>query len=136
MIKRLSSLDVKNEAFIAVSETKDEITKIQKEQMYQGLNAEGEKIGRYRNNKYARVKNEMNPLPGLGVPDLKLTGAFYTGFKTEVTPEVFKTSSTDSKNDELTAKYDPFGLNKDSKSEYAQKLKPVLVRNIKQKLKV
>lgn len=136
MIRRVSSLDIKNEAFIAVTETKDEITEIQKEQMFHGLNAEGKRIGRYRSIKYARAKNEMNPLPGLGIPDLKLTGAFYAGFKTEVTPEVFKTFSLDAKNEALTEKYDPFGLDAESKSEYAGKLKPVLVKNVKEKLKV
>lgn len=136
MIKRFSSLDIKNESFNAVSETKETITEIQKEQMFHGLNAEGKRIGRYRNSKYARAKNDMNPLPGLGVPDLKLRGGFYAGFKTEVEPEVFRSFSTDEKNDELTAKYDPFGLNKESKSEYAEKLKPVLVKNIRQKLMV
>lgn len=134
MIKRLSSLDVKNESFIAVSETKETITDIQKEQMYHGLNAEGKRIGRYRTMKYALAKNSMNPLPGLGIPDLKLTGAFYAGFKTEVDPEVFRTFSTDIKNEALTEKYDPFGLDQESKAEYGGKLKPVLVKNVKEKL--
>jgi hypothetical protein len=82
------------------------------------------------------AKNSMNPLPGLGVPDLKLTGAFYRGFQTKVTPEAFSTSSTDEKNDALTAKYDPFGLDQESKSEYIEKLRPVFVKNVKGKLKL
>lgn len=134
MISRLKTLDVKQVSYQSVVETKETITEIQKEQMYQGFNGEGKKIGRYRSLKYARAKNEMNPLPGLGVPDLKLTGSFYAGFKTEVTPETFSTSSTDEKNDELTAKYDPFGLDKESKSDYAEKLRPVLVKNVREKL--
>lgn len=133
---RLTALNVKEVSYESVVETKELITEIQREQMFQGLNAEGKKIGRYRSNKYARAKNEMNPLPGLGIPDLKLTGAFYRGFETKVTPEIFSTSSTDEKNDELTAKYDPFGLDKDSKSEYTEKLRPVLVKNVKEKLKL
>jgi hypothetical protein len=136
MIGRMKALDVKAVSFNSVVETKETITEIQKEQMYQGFNGSGKKIGRYRSYKYARAKNSMNPLPGLGVPDLKLTGAFYSGFKTEVTPETFKTTSTDPKNDELTAKYDPFGLDKESKAEYAVKLKPVLVKNVKEKLMI
>lgn len=133
---RLTALNVKEVGYQSVEETKEVIAEIQREQMFQGLNAEGKKIGRYRNNKYARAKNEMNPLPGLGIPDLKLTGAFYRGFETKVTPETFSTSSTDEKNDELTAKYDPFGLNKESKVDYAEKLRPVFVKNVKEKLKL
>lgn len=133
---RLKSLNVKDESFHAVEETKNSITSIQKDQMFHGLNAAGERIGRYRNNKYARVKNEFNPLPGLGVPDLKLTGAFYAGFKTEVTPEVFKTTSMDPKNEELTAKYDPFGLNNESKAEYVNELRPVFIKKVREKLQL
>ena len=129
-------MDVKQASYEAVVQTKEVITDLQKEQMYQGLNSEGKKIGRYRNNKYARAKFDMNPLPGLGIPDLKLTGAFYAGFKTEVTPEIFITSSTDEKNADLTAKYDPFGLDQESKTEYADKLKPVFTKNVRDKLNV
>lgn len=136
MIGRIRTLNVKEVSYESVVESKDEITDIQREQMYKGLNAEGKKIGRYRNAKYARVKNEMNPLPGIGIPDLKLTGAFYSGFTTDVTPESFSTFSTDEKNSELIVKYDPFGLDKESESEYADKLRPVLVKNVKEKLKL
>jgi hypothetical protein len=134
MIKRMQSLNVKEVSYESVVETKETITEIQKDQMYHGLDGQGKKIRRYRSVKYARAKNEMNPLPGLGTPDLKLTGAFYRYFQTKVTPEAFSTSSTDEKNDALTAKYDPFGLDKESKSEYAGKLRPVLVKNVKEKL--
>lgn len=133
---RLTALNVKDVSYHSVEETREVIAEIQKEQMFQGLNAQGKKIGRYRSNKYARAKNEMNPLPGLGIPDLKLTGAFYRGFETKVTPESFNTISTDEKNAELTEKYDPFGLNKESKSEYAGKLRPVFIKNVKEKLKL
>lgn len=133
-ISNITSLDVKELSFISVSETKDYITDIQRDQMFKGLNAEGNRIGRYRNNKYARAKFSMNPIPGLGIPDLKLTGAFYAGFKTIVTQDIFSTSSIDSKNEALTQKYDPFGLDTDSKVEYAIKLRPVFIKNIKEKL--
>lgn len=129
---RVQSLDIGLVAYQSVDETKDLITGIQRQQMFHGLNAKGEKIGRYRNSKYARVKNEMNPLPGVGIPDLKVTGAFYGGFKTVVTPQVFITTSSDGKNAELTEKYDPFGLNMESKSEYSKELKPIFVKNVKQ----
>ena len=133
---KLTALNVKDVSFHSVEETKEVIAEVQKEQMFQGLNAKGKKIGRYRSNKYARAKNEMNPLPGLGIPDLKLTGAFYAKVETEVTQEAFRSFSTDEKNDELTSKYDPFGLNKESKSEYAGKLRPVFIKNVKEELRL
>lgn len=136
MIARMKSLKIKDVGYQAVTETKEKITDIQREQMFKGLDADGNKIRRYRNNKYAIAKNAMNPLPGLGVPDLKLTGAFYRGFITDVTPEIFSTRSTDIKNDELTAKYNPFGLNVESKTDYSDKLRPVFVKNVKEKLQI
>lgn len=134
LLGRLKTVDVKDISFQSVSETKEVITDIQREQMFQGLNSKGNQIGSYASYDYAVEKNDMNPLPGFGIPDLKLTGAFYAGFGTEVTPEEFSTSSSDEKNADLTAKYNPFGLNKLSKTDYADKLRPVLVKNVRNKL--
>lgn len=133
---KLAAVNVGEVSFESVNETRETIAEIQKGQMYKGLNGEGKKIGRYRSNKYARAKSSMNPLPGLGIPDLKLTGAFYAGMITKVDPETFVTTSTDSKNEALTQKYDPFGLDAQSKIEYAEKLRPVLVKNAKLKLQL
>lgn len=137
MIRRMKSLSVKDVSYKSVVDTKETVTDIQKEQMSHGLDAEGNKIApKYRRMRYALAKFAVNPLAGLGVPDLRLTGAFYAGFQTKVTPETFATISTDEKNDVLIKKYDPFGLDPESKAEYAGKLKPVLVKNIKEKLKL
>lgn len=134
--KRLSAVSIKDESFKSVSDTKSSITDIQKEQLSKGLNAEGKKLRRYRSRKYAVAKNAINPLPGLGNPDLRLTGSFYAGFKTVVTPETFATTSSDSKNEALTQKYDPFGLNKESKVEYVKDLRPVFVKKVREKLRL
>lgn len=135
--KRLTAAVIKTEASKSVEATKEIIVIRQQEQMLQGLNAKGEKIGRYRNNKYARYKNEINPLPGLGVPDLKLKGGFFSGMQTNVTLETFTTDSVDEKSPQLKAKYgDIFGLTDNSKTEYIQQLRPVFVERMKQKLRL
>ncbi len=83
------------------------------------MNAKGEKIGKYRSSKYARVKNEMNPLAGLGNVDLKLTGAFHAGIKVTVNAETFTTESIDKKGPDLKAKYgEVFGLDEDHTKGY------------------
>ena len=58
-----------------------------KAQLYAGFNVYGRKMGEepygaYVLPAYAIEKERMNPLPGLGNPDLFLTGAFYDGIKT------------------------------------------------------
>lgn len=138
MKKRFQAVSLDKQVQETVEETKDSIQLLQKDQLLRGLNSKGEKIGRYRSNKYARVKNEMNPLPGLGIPDLKVTGSFHTKISTTVTPDTFKSDSSDSKAPNLKEKYgnDIFGLTDESKSEYIQELKPVFVKKMKENLKV
>lgn len=120
-----------------IEETMDQsspvITEKQREQMLTGVNSEGKKIGKYRSPAYARKKNAMNPLPGLGVPDLRLTGQFYKGIYTEIRGDKIITDSTDEKTQDLADKYGEniFGLNKDKKAEAVEKIKPVLVQNMK-----
>lgn len=133
--ERIRAMDIDVISQNSLEETKDDIVKKQKEQLLQGLNAKGEKIGRYRSNKYARAKNQMNPLAGLGVPDLKLTGAFHSGINIQVNTETFKTESTDSKGPELEAKYgkEILGLNEESKDEYVKEsLRPEFIKRVRQ----
>jgi hypothetical protein len=134
--RRLKALSVKDEAFKSVSETKEVITEKQKEQMLQGLNREGGTLGYYKVYEYAQKKFELNPRPGFGVVDLKMKGNFFDGMETNVFPNTFSTQSTDEKNLRLIKKYDPFGLNDESKKEYLQTLRPVFLKSVREKLKL
>lgn len=113
-------MDISEVIQTAVSNTLDDLNEENKKQLFEGYDKTGEKITRkYRNNKYARVKNEMNPLPGLGVPDLKLTGAYYRGRKATLSGDVITVTSSDEKAEELEAKYpDINGLGGQFKKEY------------------
>lgn len=124
----------------------------QKEQLALGLNEEGKLIGdteapdgtvneykRYVIQElgitYAQLKNEMNPEPGYGNPDLKYTGAFYNGIRVEVNADNINIESTDSKNEALQAKYGSqipiFGLGGEQKRSFIKKyLRPAALRNI------
>lgn len=117
----------------SLNETKDEFKAINKSQLKSGFIKTGEKLKpSYRSKKYALAKNEMNPLPGLGNPDLFLTGAFYEGIDVEVGKDVFDIISKDEKGPELENKYkDIFGLGGTFKSEYTkEKLAPALKKKI------
>jgi len=124
----------------------------QKEQLTLGLNEQGKLIGdteapdgtsnEYKpylieelGIQYAQLKNEMNPEPGYGNPDLKYTGAFYNGIRIEVSADNINIESTDSKNEALQAKYGSqipiFGLGGEQKRAFVKKyLRPAALKQI------
>ena len=113
------------------------ITDMQKEQMLSGKNREGKKSGRYRNPSYARMKNAMNPIPGLGVPDLRLTGEFYLGVYTEIRGDKVILDSTDEKTPALALRFGEsiFGLSPVTKVELIKEdLRPLFIRNMRRGL--
>lgn len=134
--ERLSSINVSEEAETAIDESSDVIVREQKDQLLHGERADGDKIGRYRSNKYARVKNEMNPLPGLGYMDWRVTGTLHNEIFIDVRPQTFILDSADEKTSSLIDRFgDPFGLTLESRIiVIKEKLRPVLVTNIKKKL--
>lgn len=109
--------NLENEALRIIAELQDEIVKYNTDQLYAGQDAKGQKLKpSYSRVKYARAKNSMNSLPGLGNPDLKVTGKFYRGFYLTAKNGKFEFFSSDEKTDDLKAKYgsDIFGLTKEN----------------------
>jgi hypothetical protein len=134
MKKRFESLNTDKVIDESLEEVSPLIADRQKDQMREGKNAKGGKIGRYRNAGYARMKNSMNPIPGFGVPDLLLTGAFYSEIFAEPRGDKMVISSTNEKVAKLEDRFgkDIFGLNPPTKAELIREdLKPVLMRNIR-----
>lgn len=136
---RVLNVNIRAIAETAIEETKQDIIDRQQEQLRYGFNAKGQKIGKYKNEAYARKKNAMNPLAGLGNVDLKLEGNFVKAIKVDVTPDVYRIESTDSKSAELTEKYgeDIMGLDADHKKGYVnQDLRPVFMKKVREKIKL
>ena len=105
----------------------------QRDQMLEGKNKKGARIGRYRSGAYARMKEVMNPLPGFGVPDLRLTGEFFKQIYVDIRDNTVIVDSTDEKTQSLVNKYgeEIFGLSKNTKSEFIKKdLRPVFMKKI------
>ena len=117
----------------SLKQTMPEFENIQKKQLSSGLTNKGEKIApKYRNNKYAASKAALNPLPGLGTPDLNLTGAFYAGIDAEVGKDVIDIISKDAKGPALESKYpNIFGLGTSFKTDYLDNdLRPLVHQKI------
>jgi len=133
LYQRLKNLDTDKVIQTSLEQTKDALADLNIEQMHHGLNSDGEKIGEYRSEAYAEEKERMNPLPGFGIPDLKLTGAFYRATKVVIGGDNITIDSDDEKSAELQEKYgkEIFGLSGVYKREYLKEnLGPVFRKSI------
>jgi hypothetical protein len=117
---------------------KESYVQLNKDQLEEGLSSTGNNFSQYASYDYAIRKNQLNPKPGFGNPDLKLEGSYYRGMKSIVENGKLKVTSTDEKATKLEKKYSAdeiYGLNTENKNEFVQKkLKPVYYQNIQQNL--
>lgn len=122
LLDAVRQINLRDEVPKIIEESKEKIEAFNQMQLYSGLDSKGNKIRSYRNKSYAYKKSTINPKPGLGTPDLKLTGKFYRGMKVIVTSSTFEVDSVDGKTSDLIEKYGEgiFGLTEESKTEYAQ----------------
>lgn len=124
----------------ALTKTVATFEKSQKEQLKAGKTKTGDKIvnkeGKgYRSKSYALRKHAINPLPGLGTPDLKLTGEFYRQIDVEAGANVFDIISKDEKGPMLENKYPGiFGLGGPYKTEYLVELRAKVNAGLSEKL--
>lgn len=133
LYQKLQTLDTDQIIQQSMEQTKDVLADLNVEQMNKGLNAKGEKIGEYRSEAYAEMKHSMNPLPGFGIPDLRLTGAFYRGTSVSISGQKVIIDSSDEKSADLQEKYgeEIFGLSGVYKREYLnESLGPIFRKSI------
>lgn len=119
----VSKLQPMAETLRIVKEQKKDLIRLNQSQLYrEGVLSTGEKLKPYRSKAYAEKKNAMNSLPGLGNPDLFLTGSFFRGMEVDVTGESFSIDSRDGKAANLEKKYSAqiFGLTPQSQEKYNQ----------------
>lgn len=141
MLRRVKSVNIDELAMGIIESNKDKIVEKNQAQLeYEGINSKGNKLRRYASNSYAARKQRINGMPGFGVPDLRLTGAFYRGFTINVlSKKEFEITSTDSKTTDLTEKYgeDIFGLIPRKKLQVKTEIMmPQLRKQVKAILKV
>lgn len=120
-----------------MADTAPEYVKDQKDQLYAGFNSIGQRLHSYAWATYAEKKNQMNPVPGYGNPDLKLTGAFYSEIRADIDNDGFQVYSTDEKSQMLEDKYgtEIWTLGEDAKRGYInEQLRPVFILNVQNQL--
>jgi hypothetical protein len=121
LISNVESLDIKGLIRESVDENRDELIRLQKDQMLHGYDSLGKRIGKYKNKKYAIKKHALNPLPGLGFKDEKLTGSFQNEIFIDARNEGVVFSSLDEKTPDIIDREGEniFGLNEAYQTLYS-----------------
>jgi len=116
LIADLEQVNIKETALVVMKANAKEFTMLNQAQMLEGK-GKTKNIGKYSGSplgrKYSKMKKSMNPLAGEGNVDLRLTGSYYRGMRMEMKGDDIEMDSSDSKADDLLAKYggNIYGLN-------------------------
>jgi hypothetical protein len=97
----------------------DEIVEYNREQMMDGIDSDGLMFKAYRDQEYADYKHVLNPRPGKGIADFRLTREFHSKMFLRITGRKFEMDSTDDKRDKLVqmavSKTKIFGLTEENR---------------------
>lgn len=85
----------------AAENTVADFVELNKDQLMHGFRSDGNTLQPYRSKEYADRKHAMNALPGYGIPDYKLTGAYQAAFVGEVINGGLQVISMDNKENKL-----------------------------------
>lgn len=122
MLDKVKSVNLRDQVPIIIEQTKETAIDLNRLQLYaMSEDKNNMSLLMYRSPFYANYKNQRNPKPGFGHPDLFLTGSFQRQMFMKVEKETFNISSHDSKTFDLVKHYgdDIFGLTVKSKQVYA-----------------
>lgn len=97
MLSFVQRLDPEFIGIQVMEDSADEILERNKAQLYRGETTDGGKLPGYSLRAYAELKHRMNPLPGYGIADHKLTGAYYNAFIATIEGDVLHIQSMDEK---------------------------------------
>lgn len=97
----------------------------------------GKQYPEYKGDFYQVFKNKLNPKPGIGNPDLFLTGEFYKGIGVVVTPTEYTVNSTSENAPRLEIKYgsEIYGLTPQNQGIYCEEtLQPAIIASLVQQI--
>lgn len=116
---RLQKINLEELIRQAVISNDERLIEMNRSQMERGVRSDGDLIQpEYRSMGYAFFKRGQGTKAPMGVPDLKLTGAFHREMVLVVEGDEYEFGSTDEKTWMLTEKYDKiFGLTKENQQE-------------------
>jgi hypothetical protein len=131
--RRASALDPLELFKESVQENDAYIVDLNTSQLSKGKDSTDNNLDTYASANYAQFKSAMGSQAPQGIPDLKLTGEFYSGFEVKADESGMNISSTDPKSPKLKAQYgdDIFGLTDKSRAD----LKTVLLETYLNKIR-
>lgn len=131
LYNRIRSINLDQLKEQIISENEGIAVDMNKDQLEQGLDSNNSYLRAYRSPAYAAYKNQLNPRPGFGNPDLLLSGDFYKGFTSEIKGDRMQIASSDEKNNKLKGKYgeDIFGLNPANTKQFKDVNRESYLRN-------
>jgi hypothetical protein len=125
MAERFNQFDLIETGMKILEAESDPLLELNKEQLKQGYDKNGNRLDAYKSDTYANSKNIQNPEAGYGNPDLNRTGEFWKGFKFKVlSKRKFEHTSTDEKTPQLIGKYGQsiMGTSKENTDYYVKKV--------------
>jgi len=129
-----SKIDIPTQLPIIIQELEPEAIAYNQQQLYRSsVDRFGKSLKQYQSPSYALYKYRRNPLPGLGKPDLNLTGTLYRGMYLKVTGKSFYLGSYDAKETKVERKYgkDIWGLTRENKARLSRDVRPLLMGYIR-----
>lgn len=133
-LSKIRKINVYDATERAIQRTASTFVDLQREQLQQGLRADGEPIvPPYSASTVAKKKKKGQPFDRVTAKD---TGSYYAGIGIEVDGDKVKIQSSDSKDGDLAKQYGKnlLGLGPGKRSEYVPTLFPVLIDEIKKQI--
>jgi hypothetical protein len=85
LLDRLNATDIKPVIFLCLEQSQYEWLGLNRGQLHDGQDNTGSlQSPLYASEQYALGKEEMNPVPGLGVPDFFVSGDYYNSIQVKV----------------------------------------------------
>ncbi len=97
-LKKITVESQEKDLLAIVKEHSEQVLDLNRRQLFQGFNSQGESLGEYKSKEYAEFKRRRNPR---GVVDLRLTGSFYDDMLIQGTKFPITIDSTNEKRDKL-----------------------------------
>lgn len=127
LLEKVESFDAYDTVLDGIIKNENIAVDMNKEQLMSGVNSENKYVDpEYQSDEYARIKSGMNPRPGFGIPDLRLSGDFHAGFYLDINAidnGYFELDSTDDKTEHLLKRYSDaiFGLTDENEEVFFAK---------------
>lgn len=140
LLNRLDVTDLKQIVTLCINQSQYEILAFNRGQLYAGQDNTGSlQSPIYAEERYAIHKEEENPVPGLGIPDLYVSGNYYNSLKLTVNQSQYNFtifSEGVSYAPKLEAKWNrSYGLDPENTSYFANEiLQPKIVIELKTQL--